>query len=239
MKSYLSKLVPVACLCLLPMSGALAANLISDGGFEQPTAGPGGLNSGYLLYHVGDTINGVWSVVGSSVGNVAISPSSEYTIGISNIVITFPSQEGSQFLDLTGTADNGGQTGVSQSFSTISGHLYSLSFYVGDINTPNWTPHQGNGIVNVLLNGSPFQTAVNSTFSGNTIAWQQFNYTFTAVGATTTLEFLNEVPFGVGNNGLDNVVVNDITVPEPQTWGLLAVGLGFLWTRKNVRATAV
>ena len=202
------------------------ANLIQDPGFEQPVAGPGGFNTGYLAFNVGSTIGGAWTVIGSPSGDVALTPSTEYTYTVGPI-ITFTAQEGAQWLDLTGNTDSGAATGVQQTFPTVAGRPYSLSFYVGAVTTPDWAPDQGNAAVNVLLNGTAFQTSINNDPSGDTMDWKQFNYTFTATSASTTLAFINAVPAGEGANGVDNVTV--VAAPEPGTWNLLALGLGTLF----------
>jgi hypothetical protein len=208
---------------------ATVVNLINDGGFELPVTGPGGFNSGYLAFEVGSTFGGAWTVIGSPANNVALTPSTEYTHTIGPI-ITFVSQEGSQSLDLSGEWDNGAPTGVQQSFPTISGQVYSLSFYVGAVNTPDWGMYAGPAVVNVLLNGSPFQTAINSDPTGDATAWKLFNYTFTATGFSTTLAFLNGSGYPIADVGLDNVIV---AVPEPMAASLFALGGMSLLALKN------
>jgi hypothetical protein len=218
-------------LCGAAMSLSAHANQIGNGGFETPVTGPGGLNSGYTALGAGSTI-GPWSVVGpsGSFNHVALVPSTEYSTA-GGPSIYFLSQEGSQSLDLTGEWDNGAAMGVQQSFSTTPGQTYSLSFYVGAVTTTDWSPHQGNAIVNVLLNGNAFQTAINSDLSGDATTWKQFNYNFTATGSTTTLAFMNGVGPGVGHNGLDNVAVSP--VPEPGTASLLLLGAAGLLRLKR------
>jgi len=212
--------------------GTHAANLISNGGFESPVTGPGGLNSGYTAYGVGSTIGGAWTVVGSPFNNVAVTPSTEFSTSVGP-AIYFLSQEGSQSLDLTGEWDNGAVTGVEQSFATLAGHQYSLSFYVGAVTTTDWAPHQGLAVVDVQLNGGAFQTAINSDPSGDATTWKAFNYIFIATGPSTTLTFLNGSSSGVGENGLDNVSV--LEVPEPGTAGVFLFGAGLFlrWKRKH------
>ncbi len=215
-------------LSLVGLFGLFASSLeagIIDGGFEQPVVGPGGFRSGFQLFGVGSTFGSAWTVAGSPSGNVAIVPSAQTDTG----GITFVPQEGSQSLDLTGNTDNGAAIGVLQSFATISGAQYTLSFYLGDINNSAY-PARGNASALVELNGSLFQTATNSNSSGLTPNWQQFSYTFTATGATTSVEFVNNALPGVGYNGLDNVVVNaaDTSAPEPAPSLLLLTGVALL-----------
>ncbi len=220
--------------CLFGLfASSLKANLINGGGFEQPVAGPGGFESGALVFTVGQTFDSAWTVTGSSSGNVAITPDTETDIG----GVEYLAEEGSQSLDLTGSTDNGSATGVEQSFATTSGAQYTLSFYLGDVNNAAYAPHSGAASVLVELNGSLFQTATNSNSSGLTPDWEQYSYTFTATGATTTLEFINNVGAGLGYNGLDNVVVTGATAtPEPASLVLLVTGTALLpLTRKRRR----
>ncbi len=109
------------------------ANLIQDGGFETPVVGPGGFQSGFQTFVVGQMFGtgNPWTEVGSSSGNVAVYPNTK-TIGSQPPALNV--QKGSQALDLTGNTDNGAATGVSQSFATTVDSIYSLSFYVGDLN---------------------------------------------------------------------------------------------------------
>jgi hypothetical protein len=205
------------------------ANLIIDGGFELPVTGPGGLNSGYLAFGPGSTFGGSWLVIGPA-GNVAVTPSTEYTT-IGGPLIYFLSQEGSQSLDLTGEYDAGLSTGVQQTIPTVAGQLYSLSFYVGAVNTPDWGPSAGSAIINVLLNGNPFQTAINSDPTGDATQWKLFNYNFTAAGASTTLAFVSGSPAPIGENGLDNIIVE--AVPEPAALSILLPGSLLLWRARR------
>ena len=229
MARYFPERSAVVFLSLAGLFGLFASSLeagpIIDGGFEQPVVGPGGFRSGFQLFGVGSTFGSAWTVAGSPSGNVAIVPSAQTDTG----GITFVPEEGSQSLDLTGNTDNGAAIGVLQSFATISGARYTLSFYLGDINNSAY-PAKGNASALVELNGSLFQTATNSNSSGLTPNWQQFNYTFTATGATTSLEFVNNALSGVGYNGLDNVVVTaaDTSAPEPAPSLLLLTGVALL-----------
>ncbi len=210
---------------LFPSS--LEAGPIIDGGFEQPVVGPGGFRSGFQLFGVGSTFGSAWTVAGSPSGNVAIVPSAQTDTG----GITFVPEEGSQSLDLTGNTDNGAAIGVLQSFATISGARYTLSFYLGDINNSAY-PARGNASALVELNGSLFQTATNSNSSGLTpeLAAVQLSHLHGPPRATTSVEFVNNALPGVGYNGLDNVVVTaaDTSAPEPAPSLLLLTGVALL-----------
>jgi hypothetical protein len=227
MKSIRTTQLKATCLALLTATAFGAhANLIVDGDFEQPVTGPGGFNSGYTAFGSGATFGGAWLVIGSG-NNVAVTPSSEYT-SIGGPLIYFVSHGGAQSLDLTGEFDNGAAVGVQQNIPTLAGQTYSLSFWVGAVNTPDWGPYAGSATINVLLNGSPFQTAINSDPSGDATTWKQFTYLFTATGPTT-LAFQNGSP-PRGENGLDDVVVE--LVPEPTALSLIPLALLAVCSRR-------
>ena len=221
MKPTRTKQLKVICLALLGVTIAFGAqaNLVADGDFELPVTGPGGLNSGYLAFGSGATFGGAWLVTGSG-NNVVVVPSTEYTT-IGGPLIYFVSHGGSQSLDLTGEFDNGAAMGVQQTIPTVAGQTYSLSFWVGAVTTPDWDGYAGSATINVLLNGSAFQTAVNSDPGGDATTWKQFSYLFTATGPTT-LAFQNGSP-PLGENGLDDVVVE--LVPEPAALNLIPLAL--------------
>jgi hypothetical protein len=112
-----------------------------------------------------------------------------------------------------------------------------VSFWVGNVNNPG-AGFGTTSTVDVLLGGtggSLLLAATNASTTTSTLTWEQFTTTFTATGATSTLDFINEDPATDNSNGLDNVSVNP-TVPEPSTLILLGSGsLGLLgWARKKL-----
>jgi len=207
---------------LLP-SFACAANLVVDGGFEVPVAGPGGFNSGYLNFNSGQTIASAWTVIGSG-ADVSVFPNTESTAGG-----TFTVQEGLQALDLTGDFDNGAAMGVQQTLATTPGAQYTLSFYVGHFDgAARGGP---SATVLVMLNGALYQTAVNSGNTAGADNWLLFTDTFVATSATTTLAFINGTASTSNGGGifagLDNVqfLSPAAAVPEPAPCFLLAIAL--------------
>jgi hypothetical protein len=184
-----------------PPGGTYGAyGLIQDGGFETPVVGPGGFQTGFQVFNVGQTFGtgNPWSVVGAVAGNVAIYPSTE-TAGSPPTPLNV--EEGVQALDLSGSLDNGQATGVQQSITTTVGATYTLTFWVGEYNN-------GPASVIVNLNGVLFQTATNSMPTvGNVTLWKMFTYPFTATATTTTIQFINNSTAGVPINGLDLVTV--------------------------------
>jgi hypothetical protein len=166
------------------------ADLIKDGGFESPTVGRGGADSGYYDFDVGNTIGGVWIVVGNDGGDVAVYPNSELLDGY----IQYNVAEGTQALDLTGDIDEGAVIGVQQTVATIPGTKYVLTFYVGSTEGQN-------ALVNVLVNGAKVFAASNSNETIRATNWESFSFDFTANGTLTSLAFYNGSPGGVQTNG--------------------------------------
>src|SRR5437870_10662759 len=97
-----------------------AANLLKNGGFEQPVVPVGG----FEFFATGATF-AHWTVVGAP-GNVAIFSGSYTENGFS-----FPAKSGAQWLDLTGNSN--AAAGVSQTLPTTSGTQYKLAFSVGNV----------------------------------------------------------------------------------------------------------
>lgn len=191
---------------------------IVNGGFETPAPPP----HGFTNFLSGSTLINGWSVVGPEVSIV----SNTYT----SFGIDFPAQSGSAWLDLTGDLSNRAE-GVQQTFTTVPGTTYNVTFWVGNVVNPGG-PYGTTSTVNMTVNGSPAFSATNSGGAGtSTQFWQQFTTSFTASGTSTTLAFLNGDPASDNTNGLDNVVVTaggngtPSTVPEPSTLAMLATGL--------------
>lgn len=190
---------------------------ILNGSFETPVVVPGT----FQLFPVGSVLIPNWTVVGVGTQHVAIVSGSFTQNGV-----TFPAQSGSQWLDLTGLDVNSTE-GVSQSVATIAGHLYQLSYFIG--NTTGGGIFGATSTVNVQLNGVQTFSDTNSAVNPTSLTWQQFTHTFTATGATTTLAFRNGDPASDNSNGLDNITLLDLgpavtPVPEPATLFLLVFG---------------
>lgn len=195
------------------MSSPALANLITNGSFETPVVPVGGFNN----FNSGSTGITGWVVVGPQVSIVGGS----YT----SFGLSFPAEDGAQWLDLTGDGSNRVE-GVEQTVPTTAGATYDLSFFVGNQVNPGG-PYGTTSTVQVLVDGTPVQTVTNSLGAGGaTQVWEQFSLSFVAASGSTTIGFLNQDPPTDNTNGLDNVVLTQqahTIVPEPPTFALFAL----------------
>jgi len=202
-------------------ASANAANLIVDGGFENPiVTTPGEYQSGYVSYNPGQTFGGssgdAWTVVGAG-NDVTVTSNTEYTNGPTY----YNGHSGLQWLDLTGAYDNGAAVGVSQTVATTAGTKYTLSFYVG-------TFVDGvDSAVDVKIDGADAGTFTNPTpgvTDGQGISYEQFSTSFTGTGSDT-VSFI--YAGGRSVDGLDDVSLTP-SVPEPATWAMMLLGVGMI-----------
>lgn len=193
------------------------ANLIVNGSFEMPVAPVGSFTSVGVGGEVGA---GAWTVVGAS---GSVSPvSGAFTEG----GVSFPAQEGAQWLDMTGTSTVPG-TGIRQSIATTAGQSYALSFYIGNVVTTSGLGSSSS--IEVFAGGLSLGTFTHTGGSSTLLDWKAFSTSFTATGGSTAIEFYNRDQDH--SNGLDNVVLESIpgaVVPVPAALPLMVAGLGLL-----------
>jgi Protein of unknown function (DUF642) len=175
-----------------------AQNLIQNGSFEFPRVPIGS----YTQFTVGvPPFIPSWTVVTNPGENVLIV-SSAYTGG----GCSFPAEDQQQWLDLTGAGSNTHTTGVQQAVRLVPGHVYQLSYWVGNITYLGDSP----STVKVSINGTPMFSDTNSMVSPCRLVWQGFTHTFTAgPGPLTTLTFFNGDGPNDNINGLDNISLVD------------------------------
>lgn len=196
---------------------ASAAELIDNGSFEAPlitgpccNTVPSGSLPGWTI--TSGNVNVVNGTFGSSGPNLAGA--------------------GSQYLDLIGEGSPGT---ISQTFSTVAGWTYTLSFLYSHNLFGGLQSASGSFSV-----GNLSDSVTHSTGSASNLAWQSFTGTFTGTGSDT-LTFTNTAPTG-GNAGLflDAVSVQ-AAVPEPGTWLMMILGflgVGFALRRRRPEVAA-
>jgi hypothetical protein len=193
----------------LPAARA-AANLIVNGSFESPTAPAGGFSN----FAGGSTAISGWTVVGvdSAVVNKTFTQSG----------IVFQSEDGNQWLDLSGVTSNSTASGVTQSVPTAIGTAYQLSFYVGSATDGSlFFP----ATVDLSIDGGARVSYTNPTAPATRLDWKLFTVGFTATKSVTNLTFFNA---GAANNylaALDNVSLDPAPTPVPALGPLPRIAL--------------
>ncbi|MEQ1904479.1 MAG: PEP-CTERM sorting domain-containing protein [Pirellulaceae bacterium] len=204
------------------------ADLITNGGFEDPVIPVGSL----LHFATGSTIGGAWTVLGNLGNSETVMLLQTTYSEPGNGVIPFNAQEELNSLDLTGSFNQGLQSGVIQAITTSPGETYRVSFYVGraDGNFAYSTA----STVDLSINGGTRMPFTNSNSTAGRVNWQLFTTDFVASGAVTTLSFFNG-QITNSYTGLDNISVS--AIPEPSSLLLVAgFALAVLLRRRNLAA---
>ena len=120
-------------------------------------------------------------------------------------------------------ANGNGQGGIQQTFDTVAGVLYNVSFWLAG--NPDGAPVTKS----VLVGASGADSATYSfTFTGfdkANMGWKNYTYSFVAASSSTTLSFASKDATSFGA-ALDNVSV--AAVPEPATWAMMILGFGLV-----------
>ncbi|WEK44717.1 MAG: choice-of-anchor C family protein [Candidatus Sphingomonas colombiensis] len=203
-------LVAAAVAALLPATANAAAFI--NGSFES------GVPAGsYTTVNGGDStsITG-WTVTGGSVDYIG-----SY----------WAAQNGERSIDLNGNS----QGGIEQTFDTVAGGKYSVSFWLAG--NPDGDPTTKSVLVGANDNSSSLYTFDSAGFDKSNMGWANYTYNFVATGTSTTLSFASQDagPYGAA---LDNVALTFAGVPEPATWGLMILGFGAVGGAMRRRNTA-
>ena len=189
----------------LAAAAAAHANLLVNGSFESGAFVNQGNDT--MSLNPGATAIAGWSVVTDT--TAWIGPTNPFGLTAS---------DGGFFLDLTNYQAGAPFAGVTQTFATIPGALYSVTFDLGS--STFWG--RPDGLTASAGNGSMSFTA---PAIGTNNDWQHESMNFSAVSTTTTLRL--QGASGINYIGLDNVSVDLISapVPEPESWALMLAGL--------------
>lgn len=195
---------------LLP--GVAQANLISNGNFTS-CVGCGGV---FTTYGGGSTDITNWTVQGHSV----------------DLILSYWQAPplGGNSVDLDGNAPGG----VSQSFSTVIGQQYLVTFYLAG------NPDSGDPTKDLRVSaGAGFQdySFVTTGNSRPSMGWIAQSFLFSATSTSTTLSFASlelDSAFGPAIGNIDVV-----EAPEPSSLFLIAAAalslLGFAWMRSRAQ----
>lgn len=225
----------VLALGMLGAVGGAHANLIINGSFESdPTKViADGVYKDYgswIRLKPGTTYLTGWTVgaFGTSTGPLGV----DWHYGTPTEGLPRAAQDGTRMIDLNidGSGGQGpGQGTISQTFATVMGASYTLSFYLA---APRSTQQGGTldpRTVIVDITGVPTQTFIAAASDPANQTWEAETFSFTAQQAFTTLAFSPLA--NTGTNGfwgafLDNVsVVETNKVSAPTTMSLLGLAL--------------
>lgn len=188
----------------LLLAASAQANLIVNGGFEDNTVAAGN-----------------WSYFSSSAVNGWEGSNIEIWNNFGGVV----APEGNQHAELNAHPYTGGVFSIYQSFATVVGQIYDVSFFYSARESANESFHFSVGTLATLINDHTVGT------------WNQFTGSFVANSNFSTITFTTADNSTVGNF-LDAVVVTTRTsVDEASSLMMLAIGmLGLVLVRRKVRA---
>ncbi len=194
------------------------ANLLTNGGFEQPLVTGATSES----FPVGSTDIRGWLVVPFPPADVSLVRD-DFTADH----LTFLPHSGVQSLNLTGDI-SGEAAGVLQKVKLQMGDEYELTFWVG--NQDNSAAHYSmDATVGLVVDDNFVHMYTNGDNSHHALNWKEFSYTFTPAKTSTSIEFENLTLPNEYYVGLDDASLVDLTphagTPEPNTLWLAGMTL--------------
>ena len=178
-----------------------AASVITNGSFELASIDPG---SGFIAVFPGQASITGWDIISEDVHYMG----------------TFwEASDGIRSVDLDGISGSAG--GISQTFTTVPGTQYNVTFDMAGNpgNQPTIKP------MNVSADGQSQEFTFDIT--GRTIGnmgWTPMNWSFVADDASATLQFQSLTTFSGWGPAIDNVSVDPVPIPTA-VW---LFGLGLL-----------
>lgn len=175
--------------------------------------------------------NGNFEKNGVSAGTWTITNTLDgWTVGSNGVEVrnnvAGAAKYGKNYLEL----DTSANSWISQSFDTVAGSQYDLSFYYAAREN---TAASTNGI-DVLWNGNLLKHMALDNFTSAT-NWIKVDLSMFAIGNLSTLQFkASGISDGYGGS-LDNVSVTAAKVPEPGTLASMLLGLGLLGVTQRRR----
>jgi hypothetical protein len=209
MNSFKNRIwIPVA-LSALVSGGAVAANLASNGDFDNI--------GGVWVNNTGAGSDDLQTPGSTNIPGWANVPgfANEFWVGaVNGYGLSAAPGNGSQyFVDLTGQANNKPYGGLEQVITTTPGATYTLTFDLGAS-----TIYNSSGFGAAALTASAAGASQLFTLTPtSTNQWAAETLTFTATGSSTTIEFLADSAYTSEYTGLDNVSVQQIgSVSAPE-----------------------
>ena len=182
---------------------ASAANLVTNGDFENSTLGSAWSNS---------VTTGFAPI---TVYGPCCAPYGTYTGGSNAAFFGWG--------DMTGGS-------IWQDLATVAGQNYTVGFEYGAISAPTLQTMQVSALsgasFSTLLGGTDLKVTGTSDLS---TLLSSYSFSFTADSALTRLQFADTSANTFSVDGVvDNVVVMTTPVPEPETYALMMAGLGVM-----------
>jgi hypothetical protein len=218
----------------LALNSAYGSNILLNAGFETPLVS----NGTFTQLGSGSSALTNWTVTGAACGgNCILVIQTNYTEGSNAGTLQFQAHGGNNSLDITG-AGNTVDGGVSQTVSLTPGLQYLLSFWVANMDD-RASNYPLPASVQLLIGGASQGTFTNSNSTNNFNNWQQFSDSFTPLESSVSIEFRNATPAADNLAGLDDVFLDVAapvsSVPEPATFGLMALALGAIPVLRRMR----